>query len=218
MTNPPIGSPPTLEWIAVERLAIDESYQRATDGPASRRLIQKITKGWNWNFCQPLVVSRRDDGTLYVIDGQHRLSAAMERGDIPHLPCVVIGGVECEAAAFVALNTQRQKLSAGDVFNAMLAAGDPDAKRVAELLQETGWRMARTSNPTFWKPGEMFCAPLIVKAVKADETLGASEPLDWELERADAKRNNPALSLTDALAQAIVASCREAERNAVLAA
>jgi hypothetical protein len=166
----PIGSPPTLEWVAVERLAIDESYQRATDSKASRRLIYKIKEKWNWHYCQPLVVSRRSDGSLFVIDGQHRLSAAVERGDIPHLPCVVLSGADgtSEASAFVALNTQRQKLSQGDIFNAMLAAGDADAKLVADLLTETGWRMAHTSNTQVWKPGDLFCAPMIVKSLKSE--------------------------------------------------
>jgi hypothetical protein len=127
----PIGSPPTLEWIAVERLAIDESYQRATDSPASRRLINRIKQGWNWSFCQPLVVSRRTDGSLFVIDGQHRLSGAIGRGDIPHLPCVVVTDAD-EAQTFIALNTQRQKLSQGDIFNAMLAAGDDMRLRLCE--------------------------------------------------------------------------------------
>jgi len=164
----PLGSPPTLEWIAVDRLSVDESYQRATDSTRSRKLITRISNDWNWHFCQPLAVARRVDGSLFVIDGQHRLAAAVARGDLPHLPCVVISGTDSgtEAAAFVALNTQRQALSQGNIFNAMLASSDETAKHVSELLAQTGWRMARTSNPTYWKAGDLFCAPMIVKAVK----------------------------------------------------
>lgn len=168
--EPPVGAPPTLEWVAVDRLAIDESYQRATDSAASRRLILQIRTRWNWNYCQPLVVSRRADASLFVIDGQHRLTAAMQRGDIPHLPCVVLSNMTDggEASAFVALNTRRQKLSQGDIFNAMLAAGDASAAVVAGLLAETGWRMTHTSNTQAWKAGDLFCAPMIVKALKAE--------------------------------------------------
>jgi hypothetical protein len=167
--NPVIGAPPTLEWIAVERLAIDESYQRATDGPHSRKLIGRISQCWNWHLCQPLVLSRRLDGSLFVIDGQHRLSAAIVRGDIPHLPCVVVSGQsgEDEARTFVQLNTQRQRLSQSDIFNGLLAAGDEVAKRAACLLAETGWRQTRTSSDR-WRPGELFCAPMIVKALKTE--------------------------------------------------
>ncbi len=164
--NPAIGSPPTLEWIAVGRLAIDESYQRATDGPKSRSLISTITRNWNWNYCQPLVVSRREDGGLFVIDGQHRLAAAINRGDVPHLPCVVITGQSQseEAQSFVAMNTVRQKLSQSDIFNAMLAAGDQEAIATAALLDQTGWHQTRNNSMT--KPGVLGCAPMIVKLVK----------------------------------------------------
>jgi hypothetical protein len=165
LIEPPVGNPPTLEWIAAERLAIDESYQRATDSKRSRSLIFNIGKRWNWSYCQPLVVSRRADGSLYVIDGQHRLSAALQRGDIMHLPCVVLHGQEgaSEAQAFVALNTQRQRLSQSDIFNALLASGDEAAKHVTEILRETGWRQTRAQNPTV---GTLICAPMIVKAAK----------------------------------------------------
>jgi hypothetical protein len=161
--NAPIGAPPTLEWIGVERLAIDESYQRATDSTSSRRLIAGIAAAWNWNLCQPLVISRRTDGALYVIDGQHRLSGAIARGDIPHLPCVVVTGAD-EAQTFIALNSKRQKLSQGDVFNAMLAAGDDAAKTTAKILEETGWTLTR--NHTISIVGRLNCAPMIAKAVR----------------------------------------------------
>jgi hypothetical protein len=165
LIDPPVGNPPTLEWIAADRLAIDESYQRDTDGPHSRKLIFSISKRWNWNYCQPLVVSRRADGSLYVIDGQHRLSAAVRRGDIMHLPCVVLHGQEGadEAQAFVALNTQRQRLSQSDIFNALLASGDEAAKHVADILRQTGWRQTRAAIPVV---GTLVCAPMIVKALK----------------------------------------------------
>lgn len=163
------GCPPTLEWIDVNRLAIDESYQRATDSSKSRRLIFRIGQQWNWNYCQPLVVSRRTDGSLYVIDGQHRLTAALIRGDVQHLPCVVVTGqaAEDEARTFVHLNTQRQRLSQPDIFNALLASGDESAKRVSELLHETGWHQTR-NNSNAWKSGELFCAPMVVKALKVE--------------------------------------------------
>lgn len=163
MMDAPIGSPPTLEWIAVERLAIDESYQRATDSGTSRRLIAGIADAWNWNLCQPLVVSRRPDGSLFVIDGQHRLCGAIRRGDIPHLPCVVVTDAD-EAQTFIFLNTKRQRLSQGDIFNAMLAAGDESAKATAAILEQTGWKLTRNHSITV--TGRLNCAPMIVKAVR----------------------------------------------------
>ena len=169
VTGPVNGVPPTLEWVATERLNIDESYQRATDGPHSQKIIVGMVRAWEWALCQPLVVSRRADGALFVLDGQHRLSGARRRGDIPHLPCVLLHGQDHagEAGAFVALNTRRQKLSQADVFNGMLAAGDEAAKAVQALLERTGWRVKRHVNTQQYKPGDLACAPSLVKDLRA---------------------------------------------------
>ena len=163
-----IGTPPTLEWIGCERLQIDERYQRATAGAHSQRIVAGMLKCWDWRLCQPLAVSRRDDGGLFVVDGQHRLVGARSRGDIAHLPCVVTSheGHADEAHTFVALNLRRQKLSQGDVFNAMIAAGDVDAQRVAELVTDAGLSFARNHTPATWKPGQLFCGPALVKAMR----------------------------------------------------
>lgn len=168
--GPVIGAPPTLEWVGVDRLHVDEAYQRATDTAQSRKIIVGMVKAWDWTLCQPLVVSRRDDGDLYVLDGQHRRAGAIERGDIPHLPCVVVSRIDQagEARTFVELNTRRQRLSQGDIFNGMLAAGDADAKRVATILEETGWRHAHTSNTETYKPGDLFCGPRLTRELKAN--------------------------------------------------
>ncbi len=161
------NAPPTLEWVAVERLSVDPTYQRATDGPHSRKVIFGMVKCWDWALCQPLVVSRREDGSLFILDGQHRHAGAVERGDIRHLPCVILSGCDGkdEAGTFVALNTKRQKLSQADIFNGMLAASDPVAKATAALLERTGWRVIRHSNTQKYRPGELACAPMLTRAL-----------------------------------------------------
>lgn len=161
------NSPPSLEWIAVDRLQVDPAYQRATDGEKSRRLIASMARCWDWSLCQPLVVARRNDGSLFVVDGQHRCEGARSRGDIAHLPCVILSAIdaEAEAATFVALNTQRQRLSQTDLFHAMLAAGDTDAQATAAIIAETGWKIARGSNAASYGPGYLACAPALTRAL-----------------------------------------------------
>jgi len=163
------GAPPSLEWVAIDRLHVDGEYQRSVEGSKSRAIIYGMVKCWNWSLCQPLVVSRRADGSLFILDGQHRHSGALERGDIPHLPCVILPGlaVAAEAETFVALNTRRQRLEQSDIFKGMLAAGDTDAAAIAAMMRETGWRLARTKNSAAWKPGDLQCAPMLVKVVRA---------------------------------------------------
>lgn len=162
------GAPPSLEWVAVERLEVDPAYQRAVEGEHSRRIINGMVREWDWALCQPLVVSRRADGRLFILDGQHRHSGAIERGDVLHLPCVLVQGCDLagEASAFVALNTRRQRLSQSDIFNGMLAAGDPDAVHMAGILEQTGWRQGRGSGVATYRPGTLICAPMLVKALR----------------------------------------------------
>lgn len=167
--GPMVGNPPSLEWLAVGQLQVDAAYQRATDGSHSRKIIVGMVKCWDWKLCQPLVVTRRADGGFFVLDGQHRLGGARERGDITHLPCVVIPAIsaEDEAAAFVKLNTARQALKQADIFAGMLAAGDLAAISVEAMMRETGWRLVRSNNSANYQPGDLQCAPRLAKLVKS---------------------------------------------------
>jgi hypothetical protein len=153
--NPPLGSPPTLEWRAVGELLIDPVYQRSVDTGPSQSLIRKIAMFWDWGLCQPLAVSRRPDGALTIVDGQHRASAAKLRGDIPHLPCVITSYANTgdEAAAFVALNQMRRPLSALDLFKAAVAAEDKEALTVLKAMTDAGLLLAPHMTSTAWKVG-----------------------------------------------------------------
>jgi hypothetical protein len=153
--NPPLGSLPVLQYCAPDQLRIDAAYQRSLETGPSQTLIRKIAMFWNWDLCQPLVVARRSDGGLYVVDGQHRLAGAKLRRDIAQLPCVVstYATASDEAASFVALNQMRRPLSAVDIFKAALVAEDEEAVTILRALTDAGLRLAEHSNHTAWKPG-----------------------------------------------------------------
>lgn len=154
-TNPPLGMRPSLEFRRVSELRIDPVYQRSISAAASQTLIRRIAQFWDWSLCQPLAVAKRDDGALFVVDGQHRLEAAKLRRDIDDLPCVVTAYANSgdEAAAFVALNQQRRPLGKIDLFKAALAAEDDTATAIARLLTQAGLHLAPHTNFTAWKPG-----------------------------------------------------------------
>jgi len=155
--NPPIGLRPSLENHRLESLNVDPEYQRSIDNGSSQTLIRRIAVFWDWSLFQPLAVSRRPDGSLFVVDGQHRLTAARMRADITDLPCVVspYASAADEAASFVAMNAQRRPLGAMDLFKAALAAGDMEAMRVMAVISAAGLSLAPHSNPTAWKPGQI---------------------------------------------------------------
>lgn len=168
--DPPIGAPPSLEWIAVAALGVDPAYQRSIDNERSAKLIKDIARRWDWNLCQPLSVTRREDGSLWLVDGQHRREAAALRGDIPHLPCVVAryASTGAEASAFVALNRQRKPLNAVDLYKASLAAGDGEAVTVSAMIADAGLTVAAHSNYTCWKPGQIWCVPGVQRSLRVN--------------------------------------------------
>lgn len=148
--NPPLGMLPALQYLLPAQLKIDASYQRSLDTDAGKALVRRIAQHWNWDLCQPLVVSRRADGALYVIDGQHRLAAARLRGDIAQLPAVVVqyASAADEAASFVHLNQERTPLTRLDLFKAALASGDSEALAIVEALDAAGLMVAPHNNFT----------------------------------------------------------------------
>jgi hypothetical protein len=153
--NPPVGTMPVLQYCTPDQLLIDEGYQRTLLTGPSQTLIRRIAQFWDWGLCQPLMVARRQDGELYVVDGQHRLEAARLRGDIFQLPCVVAAYASAadEAASFVALNQQRRPLSALDLFKAALAAGDTEAVAVRQAITDAGLILSNHMNTVLMKPG-----------------------------------------------------------------
>jgi len=160
----PLGHRPSLEWRRVAELAADPSYQRSIDTKRARDLIHRIARGWDWNLCQPLAIARRGDGSLRVVDGQHRLAAARLRDDIHDLPCVVTAYADAgaEAAAFVALNSDRRALSKLELFKAALISGDEEAGAVMALIEGAGLTLAQHTNWTAWRPAAIANVPGIV--------------------------------------------------------
>jgi len=155
--NPPLGTLPVLQYCTPEQLKIDETYQRTLETGPSQSLIRKIAMFWDWSLCQPLIVSRRQDGQHYVVDGQHRLAAARLRGDVLQLPCVVAsyGTAADEAASFVALNQQRRPLSALDLFKAALIAGDQEATAILKAIEDAGLQLSNHASTHQMKEGRV---------------------------------------------------------------
>lgn len=164
----PVGSQPSIEWIHLDRLSVDGAYQRSTDNAASRRLITSIAARFDWRLCAPLVVSRRSDDALTIIDGQHRWMAASLRKDIPQLPCCVFRyeSTEEEARMFILANRARKPMNRLDDYYAALAAADEDALEMQQIVKDAGLSIARNTSSTAWKPGEVAFTSSIATAIR----------------------------------------------------
>lgn len=125
-------------------LRVDETYQRGR-GPRVAGMARK----WSWSLCNALTVAERENGSYWVVDGHQRLLAALENVNITTLPCMVFhsSGAHEEAAVFKDIDSQRSKLGPHVVFKARLAAGEPAAVELNELLASRGYRFANSDMP-----------------------------------------------------------------------
>lgn len=127
--------PGVLMDVEKSELSVDHTYQRNVNNLKAN----KIASEWSWVACGVLIVASRADG-FFVIDGQHRLAAALKRSDIKTVPCIVFdveNGVLGEAEGFIASNTLRKPMSGVDKFRALLVMKDPAALLVNRLCTAT---------------------------------------------------------------------------------
>lgn len=97
----------TILQSQLDELRIDEKYQRLKVGPWVNTLIHVLLAGGD--FPAPAVLSRRPDGSLYIVDGQQRYWAAVEAKR--PLPVYIYefgpNYLEIEMKLFQILNAQR---------------------------------------------------------------------------------------------------------------
>lgn len=164
----PRGSMPSIEWVHVTELQVDQTYQRSIENQASARLINSIAHNFDWRLCAPLVVSRRSDGSKVIIDGQHRWAAAMKRGDLLQLPCClfVYASAQDEARMFIVANRARKPMNRLDDFHAAVAAADEDALEIQRLVHSAGLTIARSISSNHWLPGDVAFTSSIANALR----------------------------------------------------
>jgi hypothetical protein len=135
-----LGPKPRLEFHPPSCLVVDDRYQRSIARDAGKRLIKKITQDFYWPFFGVLVATDNGDGTYCLIDGQHRAEAARQHPDVHSVPVLVIDEMTLveQAQAFVAINQNRQNLSALQLHHAAVRAGDPHAVEIDKICKECG--------------------------------------------------------------------------------
>ncbi len=165
------GLLPEMQWIALDRLVIDDRYQRPL-GPGSWRSIETIAANFQWSRFAPVLVAPVDDGRFAVIDGQHRVHAARLCGIATVPASVVCIPLEAQAQAFAWVNRQAIRVNHWEVFKAALAAGDDWAVRADAAVSAAGCRlMTRNSASSEKQAGQIYAVAFIRKQIEAG--------LDW---------------------------------------
>lgn len=125
------GPAPFLDWIETKKLVVDSTYQREI-GKRGAGNVRQIAENFDWSKFAPVIVAPVEGGQFAIVDGQHRTTAAMLRGQ-DKVPCQVVQADRAkQAAAYAAVNGNVTKTTPQQLFHAKLAANDPKASAVQE--------------------------------------------------------------------------------------
>lgn len=136
---------PRVISISLDILNIDAAYQRTLN----RSLVDRIVENFDPAGVGLIAVSRRADGTYWVIDGQHRVEALRILG-IGSVMCLVEETEDqaTEALVFMLRNTRKEVL-AFDKFRARLTAHDPDVVAIDAACRAYGFPLAKSGAGAF---------------------------------------------------------------------
>lgn len=166
------GPAPMLQWIEIADLRIDDHYQRDLKS-GNWATIKRIAAQFSWSRFSPVFVAPIEGGAYAIIDGQHRVHAALACG-IERVPCQVVPMDRKEqAAAFAAVNGLVTRVTAFQVYRAALAAGDEWAVQAHKAAADAGCRLM-DSNRSHWtkKPGEIFGVMTFRKLIQRFQPAG----------------------------------------------
>lgn len=122
-----------LQWLKVADLKVDHSFQR----PLNLTRVKHIAKNFDPDSFGSIEVSRRDDGDLIVLDGQHRVAVMYElRYEDQKVPALVHQGLTLadEARIFAVKNGEARRPSRVDIFRAEVVAGKPESVATEAVL------------------------------------------------------------------------------------
>lgn len=129
----------TARRVPIEGIRVDSTYQR--DAEATR--IHRLVRDWDPQLAGALILSSRA-GSLWCVEGQHRLLAMKELG-IHFCNAVVYAGLgqKDEADLFVKHNRNRKGLTAWDLFKGELVAEHEEATTLVRIVNALGFHIDR---------------------------------------------------------------------------
>ena len=130
-----------FEQIPIKNLVSNQEYQRHL----SWLHIQRTIAGFDLYQINPVKVSHRD-GLNYVMNGQHTIEVIAMVSNSRETPvwCMVYDDLDYEQEAHIFANQQKYQnpLSAYDVFNADIEAGEDKPIIIKDLVESYGLKIA----------------------------------------------------------------------------
>lgn len=171
---------PVYKKVKTADLLVDETYQRAV----SHERVMDIVTNFDWSLYNALwVADRGRRGKLYIVDGRHRMYAAVILG-IREVWCEIrpTANAQEEARIFVQLTQKRRRLNSAQQFQAKLIYGDETALKIDKLVSKHRFAL---QDPSLFAGGNLRHAKDdVITAVGTLEAIyaeGGSKLLDRTL-------------------------------------
>jgi len=164
---PSPGVRPRLDWIPIDRILVDETYQRPL-GEKNWRAIRRIARNFDWTRFEPIMLACRPDGTYALVDGQHRVHAAAAIGE-SRVPALIVNATPAEQAeAFTWINGNVTAMTVFHVYKAGLAAALPWALEMRSVVAAADCElMTYPMGQRHRRPRQVFSVGLVRKYVDA---------------------------------------------------
>lgn len=134
----------SAEVVTIAEINVDPDYQR----DLRHDLVNKIAREYDIVKAGPILLSTRSDGSVWCVDGQHRMAGALQAGETEMLANVIHGlSKEDEAELRLARNDRRPD-TIYEVFRSRLVMGDKKAHALQEVVRQQGGEINTTGPST----------------------------------------------------------------------
>ena len=159
-----------IEIVPIEAIQMERAYQR----DMSHDWVQRHGEEYDPMKAGTVILNRRKNGSVWAIDGQHRIGAA-KYANHTHMLALVFEGlsIQKEAEMRVAFN-DRKADTPQDRFRARLIAGDELANDLVRLCTEFETRI----NPNPQQGAGLNCVGLLESLFKRDKGMTLTRVFD----------------------------------------
>lgn len=132
----------SAEVLRIDDINIDPAYQRNL----RHDLIERIRSDYDIVKAGPILVSKRKDGTLWCVDGQHRMTGAKLAGEEEVFAHVVHNLTQEEEAALRLARNERRSDNTFEKFRTRLVMGDKKAHAIVGICHQFKTQVNESTN------------------------------------------------------------------------
>jgi hypothetical protein len=151
-------------------------YQR----PVDWRQVHYYASRWNEQGAGTPELSQREDGSLWILDGQHRILGGIEAG-VSDLRCKVHFDLSlaAEAQLYLIMNRDRKNQTVWQIWNAEAALADPMVCGITAVCAEFGLTVAHSNRKH--RQG-LITSPGTLKRIVTNQAEGTQRDAPFNLD------------------------------------